>query len=52
MEASVMMAPKTSESRVGADFCCGWGVRHICRLLIIFSTEDHSENGVVKLEGI
>ena len=25
-----MMAPKTSKSQVGADFCCGWGNCHIC----------------------
>ena len=26
-----MMAPKTSKSQVGADFCCGWGKCHICQ---------------------
>ena len=31
MEVSVMMAPKTSKSQVGADFCCGWGNCHICQ---------------------
>jgi hypothetical protein len=30
MKVSVMMAPKTSKSQVGADFCCGWGNCHIC----------------------
>jgi hypothetical protein len=28
MEVSVMMAPKTSKSQVGEDFCCGWGNCH------------------------
>ena len=30
MEVSVKMAPKTSKSQVGADFCYGWGNCHIC----------------------
>jgi hypothetical protein len=29
MKVSVMMAPKTSKSQVGAHFCCGWGNCHI-----------------------
>jgi hypothetical protein len=29
MEVSVMMAPKTSKSQVGADVCCGWGNIHM-----------------------
>jgi hypothetical protein len=32
MELSVMMAPKTSKSQVGADFYCGWGNCHICSI--------------------
>jgi hypothetical protein len=32
MEVSVMMAPKTSKSQVGADVCCGWGNFHICEI--------------------
>jgi hypothetical protein len=32
MEVSVMMAPTTSNSQFGADFCCGWGNWHICMI--------------------
>jgi hypothetical protein len=49
MEVSLMMAPKTSKSQVGADFCCGWGNCHIwleCTLKLVLEFDTKNEESL------